>query len=88
MSRNDLINRLLADGEVVGIYYGDIQAALLEVDYEAVGNEGRACSWKHPKNTKLLDLRDNQPKPMSTGYLAKVRKHLRTVRDNGGFDGQ
>lgn len=81
-----LIARLLDEGGVTGVYYGEMEKALFSVGYETVGTEGPYRTFKHRGHRKLLTIRDGGAKHMYSGYIRMAAQHLRSVQENGGLN--
>lgn len=82
---DDILSRLLGEEKVAGLRYSVAVSVLRSCRYDEVGNEGPYCTWKHHVYPKLLTLRDEGTRPMHSGYVKQLSKHLRVVQDLGGF---
>lgn len=87
MPVDSLLERLLADEEPVrGIRCAELEQVLQGCGYTRVGVEGPYRTWKHDGYSRLLTVRDEGAQPMYSRYIDKTGRHLRAVRNAGGFN--
>ena len=83
---DDVLSQLLRGERPSGLRYAELARVLQErCQYTLVGFEGPYRSWKHDCSPRLLTVRDEGSQPMYSRYIDAAGRHVKAVRDAGGF---